>query len=71
VAFDWHEARTRLGSRPGQFVIAGGLNPGNVAEAIAAFRPWGVDVVTGVEKEPGKKDPEKIRAFVAAVRQAG
>ena len=68
--FDWQAARAQLGARGGQFVIAGGLNPGNVGEAMRTFRPWGVDVVTGVEREPGRKDPEKLRAFVAAVRKA-
>jgi phosphoribosylanthranilate isomerase len=68
--FDWQSARTRLGERQGQFVIAGGLNPENVGDAMRVFKPWGVDVVTGVEREPGRKDPKKLRAFVAAVRKA-
>jgi phosphoribosylanthranilate isomerase len=51
-------------------IIAGGLTADNVAGAIAAAGPWGVDVVTGVEKEPGCKDPVKLRAFVAAARGA-
>lgn len=68
--FDWRSARTQLGERRGQFVIAGGLNPENVGEALRVFNPWGVDVVTGVEREPGRKDPEKLKAFVAAVRRA-
>ncbi|MGZ4830311.1 MAG: phosphoribosylanthranilate isomerase [Candidatus Angelobacter sp.] len=67
--FDWQSARTQLGERQGQFVIAGGLTPENVGEAMRTFRPWGVDVVTGVEREPGRKDPEKLKAFVAAVRR--
>jgi phosphoribosylanthranilate isomerase len=68
--FDWQSARRQLGDRQGQFVVAGGLNPENVGDAIRTFRPWGVDVVSGVEREPGRKDPEKLKAFVAAVRKA-
>ena len=68
--FDWQSARKQLGERQGQFVVAGGLNPENVGDAIRTFRPWGVDVVSGVEREPGRKDPEKLKAFVAAVRKA-
>jgi phosphoribosylanthranilate isomerase len=68
--FDWYIASWQLGSRRGRFVIAGGLTPENVGEAIRIMQPWGVDVVTGVEREPGRKDPEKLKAFVAAVRRA-
>jgi phosphoribosylanthranilate isomerase len=69
-SFAWPDARAKLGDRQGRFIIAGGLTPENVGEAMRAFKPWGVDVVTGVEREPGRKDPEKLKAFVAAVRRA-
>ena len=68
--FDWQSARKTLGNRQGRFVVAGGLNPENVGDAIRTFSPWGVDVVSGVEREPGRKDPKKLKAFVAAVRKA-
>jgi phosphoribosylanthranilate isomerase len=72
IAFDWQVARTELfDGRSGlRLVAAGGLNPANVAEAIATLRPWGVDVVTGVESSPGRKDPEKVLAFIAKARAA-
>jgi phosphoribosylanthranilate isomerase len=68
--FDWSAARAQLGERQGKFIVAGGLTPENVGNAIRTFRPWGVDVVTGVEREPGRKDTEKLKAFIAAVRKA-
>ncbi len=71
VAFDWNEAAPLVAnlSRTQKIVIAGGLTPGNVREAMDILWPWGVDVVSGVEAAPGKKDPEKVRAFVKAVRE--
>ena len=68
--FDWKAAKNKLGNRRGAFVMAGGLTPENVGEAIGIFAPWGVDVVTGVEAGPGKKDAVKVQAFVEAVRKA-
>jgi phosphoribosylanthranilate isomerase len=71
--FDWKKAvPIAEGMREGRMklVVAGGLTAGNVAEAMRILRPWGVDVVSGVEARPGKKDPEKVRAFVQAVRAA-
>jgi phosphoribosylanthranilate isomerase len=68
---DWSLALEMAMYRSGGIILAGGLTPENVGEAVTAVRPWGVDVSSGVEIEPGVKDPEKIRAFVEAVRKAG
>jgi phosphoribosylanthranilate isomerase len=72
VAFDWDAARGLIfdADGPMKFIAAGGLTPENVAEAIATLRPWGVDVVSGVEAAPARKDPAKVRAFVANARAA-
>jgi len=65
--FDWHAAAGTLfeNARERKLIAAGGLTPANVAEAVAILRPWGVDVVSGVEASPGRKDAVKVRAFVA------
>ena len=72
VPFDWAATMDRLNviRRLGRIVAAGGLTPLNVGEAIRMLKPWGVDVASGVEERPGKKDPEKVRAFVRAVRES-
>ena len=68
--FDWERVQPWAGiiNSISKLIVAGGLRPGNVQEAIHILHPWGVDVSSGVEREPGKKDPRKVRAFVQAVR---
>jgi len=72
TAFDWNLARAsfEIARRGMPIILAGGLRPENVAEAIRTLRPWGVDVASGVESVPGKKDPEKLQAFITNARQA-
>lgn len=67
---DWNAAAEVRKTYP-RLVLAGGLTPLNVAAAVEAVRPWGVDVSSGVENRPGRKDPEKVRAFVAAAKGWG
>lgn len=67
-SFDWRLLSQRVGDRP--YILAGGLNPENVARAIEELGPWGVDAASGVESSPGRKDPAKVRRFLAAARAA-
>lgn len=72
VAFDWANARAALATISSRvsLIVAGGLRPGNVAEAIAQLNPWGVDVCSGVEAAPGRKDPVLLAAFLANMHGA-
>ncbi len=67
--FDWRQAEGV--NRNVKVLLAGGLRPSNVAQAIEIVRPWGVDVASGVESEPGRKDVIAIRKFVMAAKEAG
>jgi phosphoribosylanthranilate isomerase len=66
--FDWSLA----GELPDglRLILAGGLDPDNVADAVRAVEPWGVDVASGVEREPGRKDPIKVKRFIERARAA-
>jgi phosphoribosylanthranilate isomerase len=66
--FDWSLANEIRGNRP--IILAGGLKPENVAQAIRTVRPYAVDVCSGVETSPGKKDAARLRAFMNEVRNA-
>lgn len=68
VSFDWDRARPIAEQL--KVVIAGGLNPTNVAEAIRIAKPWGVDASSGLEISPGIKDHQKVRQFVKAAQEA-
>jgi phosphoribosylanthranilate isomerase len=65
--FDWEWAVEA--KKFGRVVLAGGLGPGNVAEAVRRVRPWAVDAASGTEVTPGQKDPEKLRRFVERIRE--
>jgi phosphoribosylanthranilate isomerase len=68
ASFDWKLATLLAGTR--KITLAGGLNPDNVAAAVAAVRPFCVDVASGVERQIGSKDPERVHAFVARAKAA-
>jgi phosphoribosylanthranilate isomerase len=69
--FDWARAASLVQTMSKNFrvIVAGGLTSSNVTEAMRTLKPWGVDVSSGVEARPGKKDPAKVRDFIAAVRE--
>lgn len=69
-AFDWSLAADAVRRHPHPVVLAGGLTPENVADAVRQVRPYGVDVSSGVESAPGIKDPDKVARFVAAAKDA-
>jgi phosphoribosylanthranilate isomerase len=69
ITADWSVA-SRLAAAVPRLMLAGGLNPGNVAQAVLTVAPFAVDVASGVEAGPGKKDPALVRAFIAAARSA-
>ena len=71
LAFDWSllDRRDSPALREKPWILAGGLRPENVEQALAACRPYGIDVSSGVEKEPGVKDPGKLSQFISKVRQ--
>jgi phosphoribosylanthranilate isomerase len=68
LVFDW--GLVDEAPQDARIILAGGLAPDNVATAVARVRPWGVDVASGVERVPGRKDPVKLKAFIDAARAA-
>lgn len=65
---DWDQARRYVEDSSAPVILAGGLTPDNVEEAVGNVAPWGVDVSSGVEREPGRKDLEKVRTFIERCR---
>lgn len=70
LTHDWQRAAAICAAAPKPTILAGGLTPENVVSAIQTVRPAGVDVSSGVEFAPGRKDPEKVRAFIRAAKTA-
>jgi phosphoribosylanthranilate isomerase len=68
VTGDWDLASSLAGQYP--LLLAGGLTPANVTQAVRSVQPWGMDVASGVEESPGQKDHAALRAFVEAVKAA-
>jgi phosphoribosylanthranilate isomerase len=73
ITFDWQRSRERIQQLSNSYptIVAGGLTPENVGEAIRLLQPFGVDVSSGVEARAGKKDPAKVRTFMKAAKEAG
>jgi phosphoribosylanthranilate isomerase len=70
-SFDWNAARALFrDAGEMEMIVAGGLRPENVGEAVERLRPFGVDVASGVESMPGRKDPERLRQFIQRARAA-
>jgi phosphoribosylanthranilate isomerase len=72
VRFDWRRAKAVLDEAAAglEVIVAGGLRPENVAEAVQTLRPYGVDVASGVERRPGQKDADRLKAFIENARRA-
>lgn len=68
--FVWERIVPFVSHYPGRIILAGGLTPENVSLAVHTVRPWAVDVASGVEAAPGRKDPEKLRAFITNAKTA-
>lgn len=66
---DWEMAARIVKNH--RVILAGGLNPDNVTQAVSQVRPYGVDVSSGVERQPGQKDPEKVARFIRLAKEAG